>query len=254
MLREVARRADQLLGKLERLPGEVGLFSVRLRADRYILPRRHRHSTGGKPGRPGDQYGPGAWIGRCNTDDQRALHAPSASLAIPAAISLALFAQLVLVEAGLSQLAARIPPNRPLLAGLPVSAAITFAPLAQLVLAFAGTPQLLAFSTPHPDASRSNLNGLGKGRDRNDKKRRCRCGAERIFSHCLQHVLILESVCVSMNTGERDGTGVIASRYRHPWFAQTFMVSCRSPPRSARVDDGAVWNWFHDLERRLQVR
>jgi len=34
---------------------------------------------------------------RCNTDNQRSLHAPSAGLAIPAAISFASFAQLVLV-------------------------------------------------------------------------------------------------------------------------------------------------------------
>ena len=65
----------------------------------------------------------------CNTDNQRPLQAPSASLAIPAAISFASFAQLVLVEAGLSQFGARISPNWSL-AGLPVSAAISFAPLA----------------------------------------------------------------------------------------------------------------------------
>jgi hypothetical protein len=64
-----------------------------------------------------------------NTDNQRSLQAPSASLAIPAAISFASFAQLVLVEAGLSQFGARISPNWSL-AGLPVSAAISFAPLA----------------------------------------------------------------------------------------------------------------------------
>ena len=122
----------------------------------------------------------------CNTDNQRPLQAPSASLAIPAAISFASFAQLVLVEAGLSQFGARISQNWSL-AGLPVSAAISFAPLAQHVLVFAGTPQLLAFPTPHTDASRSNLNGLGKGRDRNYKKSSCRCGAERTFSHSLQH-------------------------------------------------------------------
>ena len=65
----------------------------------------------------------------CNTDNQRPLQAPSASLAISAAISFASFAQLVLVEAGLSQFGARISPNWSL-AGLPVSAAISFAPLA----------------------------------------------------------------------------------------------------------------------------
>src|SRR5262245_17887314 len=59
----------------------------------------------------------------------------------------ALFAQLVLVEAGLSQFGAHIPPNWSL-AGLTVSAAISFAPLPQHVLVFAGTPQLLALPTP----------------------------------------------------------------------------------------------------------
>ena len=47
----------------------------------------------------------------CNTDNQRPLQAPSASLAISAAISFASFAQLVLVEAGLSQFGARISSN-----------------------------------------------------------------------------------------------------------------------------------------------
>jgi hypothetical protein len=61
------------------------------------------------------------------------LQAPSAGLAIPAAISFASFAQFVLVEAGLSQFGARIPPHWSL-AGLPVSAAISLAPLAQHVL------------------------------------------------------------------------------------------------------------------------
>ena len=122
------------------------------------------------------------------------LQSPSASLAISAAISFASFAQLVLVEAGLSQFGARIPPNWSL-AGLPVSAAISFAPLAEHVLVFAGAPQLLAFPTPQTDASRSNLNGLGKSRDRNYKKSSCHCSAERAFSHSLQHFLILELVC-----------------------------------------------------------
>jgi len=116
-----------------------------------------------------------------------ALHAPSASLAVPAAISFASFAQFVLVEARLSQFPANISPNWSL-AGLAVSAAIPFTPLAQHVLVFAGAPQLLAFSTtPQPDTSRSNLKGLGKGRDRNYKKSSCRCGADRIFSHSSQH-------------------------------------------------------------------
>jgi hypothetical protein len=56
------------------------------------------------------------------------LHAPSTSLSIPATISFALFAQSILVKAGLSQFGAHISPNWSL-AGLPVSAAISFAPL-----------------------------------------------------------------------------------------------------------------------------
>ena len=139
-----------------------------------------------------------------NTDNWRLLQTTSTSLAIPTAISCALFAQLVLVEAGLSQFGAHIPPNWSL-AGLTVSAAISFAPLPQHVLVFAGTPQLLALPTPstvvHSDASRSNLNGLGKGRDRNYKKSSCRCGAERIVAHSFQHFLILQLLC----TGEERG-------------------------------------------------
>jgi hypothetical protein len=139
-----------------------------------------------------------------NTDNWRLLQTTSTSLAIPTAISCALFAQLVLVEAGLSQFGAHIPPNWSL-AGLTVSAAISFAPLPQHVLVFAGTPQLLALPTPstvvHSDASRSNLNRLGKGRDRNYKKSSCHCGAERIVAHPFQHFLILQLRC----TGEERG-------------------------------------------------
>src|SRR5882724_215092 len=139
-----------------------------------------------------------------HTENWRPLHAPPTSLAIPTAVSFASFAQLILVEAGLSQFGAHIPPNWPL-ASLTVSAAISFAPLPQHVLVFAGTPQLLALPTPstvvHSDASRSNLNGLGKGRDRNYKKSSCCCGAERIVAHSFQHFLILQLLC----TGEERG-------------------------------------------------
>jgi hypothetical protein len=69
----------------------------------------------------------------------RLLQSASASLAIPAAISLAAFAQLILVDASRSQFGAHIPANwSP--AGLPISAAISFAPLAQRILVFAGKP------------------------------------------------------------------------------------------------------------------
>jgi hypothetical protein len=52
--------------------------------------------------------------------------ATSASLAIPTAISFALFAQPILVEASCAQFAAHIASDWPL-AGFPVSAAISFA-------------------------------------------------------------------------------------------------------------------------------
>jgi hypothetical protein len=64
----------------------------------------------------------------CNTGNQRPLQLTSAGLAIPAAVSFASFAQLILVETGLPQFAAHIPPSWSL-AGLAVSAAISFAPL-----------------------------------------------------------------------------------------------------------------------------
>jgi hypothetical protein len=96
-----------------------------------------------------------------------------------------LFAELFLVEAGLSQFTARIPP-RWSLAGLPVSAAIAFALLPEPVLVFASTPQFIALST-QSDASRSNLDRLRKGRYRNYQKSSCRCGAERKLTHSIQH-------------------------------------------------------------------
>jgi hypothetical protein len=116
----------------------------------------------------------------------------SARFPVPATISFALFAQLVLVETGLPQFAAHIPPNRPL-AGLPVSAAVSFALLPQPVFVFAGTPQLLALSTPsaapivYADASRSNLDRLGKGRDRNHDHGRCCRDGECKLAPSLKH-------------------------------------------------------------------
>src|SRR6476620_11174435 len=82
--------------------------------------------------RPSDHQCPG----RCRAmpdhsatpKNLRPLQATSTSFTIPTAISFASFAQLVLVETGLSQFAAHVSANRPL-AGLPISAAISFAPL-----------------------------------------------------------------------------------------------------------------------------
>ena len=91
----------------------------------------------------------------------------AASLAIPAAISFALFAQPVLVQASLPQLPANIPSCRSL-AHFAVSPAVAFALLPSNVFVFAGTSQLLALPTSaHTDATRSNFNRLGKGRHRN---------------------------------------------------------------------------------------
>jgi hypothetical protein len=120
------------------------------------------------------------------------LQATSTRFSVPATISFALFAQLVLVETGLPQFAAHIPPNWPL-AGLPVSAAVSFALLPQPVFVFAGTPQLLALSTPsaapivYADASRSNLDRLGKGRDRHQNNGRCCRGQESKLASSLKH-------------------------------------------------------------------
>lgn len=75
----------------------------------------------------GVQSGPSD-AGHSATPVSATLQATSASLAIPAAVSFASFAQLILVEAGLPQFAAHIPPSWSL-AGLAVSAAISFAPL-----------------------------------------------------------------------------------------------------------------------------
>jgi hypothetical protein len=56
------------------------------------------------------------------------LQATPTSLAIPATISFASLAQLILVKTSLPQFGAHVSTNRPL-AGLPISAAISFAPL-----------------------------------------------------------------------------------------------------------------------------
>jgi hypothetical protein len=71
--------------------------------------------------------------------NESVLQAASAGFAVAATVTLALFAHPVLVETGLPQFAAHIPPNRSL-AGLAVSATISFALLAQAVLVFAGEP------------------------------------------------------------------------------------------------------------------
>ena len=67
------------------------------------------------------------------------LQATSTGFAVAATVSFALFAQSVLVETSLPQLAAYIPPNRSL-ARLAVSATVSFALLAETVLVFAGEP------------------------------------------------------------------------------------------------------------------
>ena len=51
-----------------------------------------------------------------------------------------------------------------------------------------------------------------------------------------------------------DRAGVIASRYRRPWFALSFMLFMPCPLRACPcVDYCAAWNWFHGLGRRLWV-
>ncbi|AFL55148.1 hypothetical protein USDA257_p04330 (plasmid) [Sinorhizobium fredii USDA 257] len=49
---------------------EVGLLGIRLRADRNIFPRRHRHRTGHQPGNTGDQDLGTSRRRRGNADDQ----------------------------------------------------------------------------------------------------------------------------------------------------------------------------------------
>ena len=121
------------------------------------------------------------------------LEAASTGLTIPAAISFTLFAQPVLIEASFSQFATHIAPGWSL-AGLAVSAAIPFAPLSQRILVFAGAPQFLALPASEPDASRSDLNGLGEGRNRKQKKSCCRRHADSIIAHTLDHPWLLHVV------------------------------------------------------------
>ena len=104
--------------------------------------------------------------------------ATSASLAIPTAISFALFAQLIFVEASRAQFAAHITSDWSL-AGFPVSAAVSFALFPQPVLVFTGTSQFLALAATttavvYSDSARTDLNRLGKGRCWNYKKSRRR--------------------------------------------------------------------------------
>jgi hypothetical protein len=122
----------------------------------------------------------------------RRLLTTSTCFPVPATIAFALFAQPVLVETGLPQFAAHIPPNWSL-AGLPVSAAVSFTLLPQPVFVFAGTPQFFALPTtsaaPIVDAhtSRSNLDRLGKGRDRKRNNGRCCRDGECKLAPSLKH-------------------------------------------------------------------
>jgi hypothetical protein len=144
--------------------------------DRMSLYRTHfsPHGVqGAAPARPG-------W-GRFHlTRVASVILATSTRFPVLATISFALFAELVLVETGLPQFAAHVSPNGSL-AGLPVSAAVSFALLPQPVFVFAGAPQFFALPTTsaapivYADAPRSNLDRLGKGRDRNHHHGRC-CG------------------------------------------------------------------------------
>ena len=82
----------------------------------------------------------------------------SANLAIPAAVSFALFAQPFFVEAGRSQILAPIPSHGPA-AGLAISAAIAFTLLSKPLLVLASEAQLFAPppASIYPDPARSNL-------------------------------------------------------------------------------------------------
>ena len=104
--------------------------------------------------------------------------ASSASLAIPTAIPFTLFAQLIFVEASRPQFAANFASDRSL-AGFPVSAAVSFALFPQPVLVFTGSSQFFALAASttavvYSDSARTDLNGLGKGRDRKNEKGRRR--------------------------------------------------------------------------------
>ena len=82
----------------------------------------------------------------------------SANLAIPPAVSFALFAQPFFVEAGRSQILAPIPPHGPA-TGLSISAAIAFTLLSKPLLVLASEAQLFAPppASIYPDPARSNL-------------------------------------------------------------------------------------------------
>jgi hypothetical protein len=106
-------------------------------------------------------------------------------LAIAAAISLASFAERILVKAGGTQFRADIAPRRPQ-AGLAIAAAIAFAAFAKLAFHFASAAQLLAIATPaaivNPDASGPNLNRLGKCWGWGKQGQSCGCGNRKCKS------------------------------------------------------------------------
>jgi hypothetical protein len=91
-----------------------------------------------------------------------------AGLTVLAAISFALLAEPVLVQASLPQFAAHVSARGSLLTGFAVGATISFAAFAQPVLVFAGAPQFLALSATasataivDPHTSGANLYRLG---------------------------------------------------------------------------------------------
>lgn len=112
---------------------------------------------------------------------------PPTLLAVAAAISFALLAQLVFVHASRPQLPT-IDAGRPL-AGFAIFPAIAAAALTQPILGLARAPQLLALAAPSAAplsetyTSRTEFQHLRKGRNGKYEESRGGKGSELVFSH-----------------------------------------------------------------------
>lgn len=106
---------------------------------------------------------------------------------------------------------------------------------------------MLAFSTSHPNASRSNLNRLGEGRDWNYNKSSCRWAPNAYFRIPCNIPDPPVGVCRLILA---DAAGVIASRLP-PLVGADLNGSAGTPPLSCAslADYCWAWNWFHGSER-----
>jgi hypothetical protein len=68
--RELFALVLRILLQLARLAVQIRLLGVPLRAHRYVLTRRHRHRTGGKPRHARGQNASARGLGRCHAEHE----------------------------------------------------------------------------------------------------------------------------------------------------------------------------------------